>query len=68
RLADDEALRRGLGANGRLRAVDRWDRKTMLLQFESRVHDLCSGTASRGRHEIKATPTTSAPKEEMRVS
>ncbi len=68
RLADDEVLRRGLGANGRLRAVDRWDRKTMLLQFESRLHDLCSGTASRGRHEIKATPATSAPKEEMRVS
>lgn len=68
RLADDQEMRRQLGANGRLRAAERWDRNMILLQLESRLLDLCSGRPARGRSEIKAAPPASAGKEKMRAS
>lgn len=68
RLAGDEGLRRRLGDNGRLRAADRWDRDVILSQFESRLLDLCTGSAARGRPDIKTASTTGAGREKMRVS
>jgi len=67
RLADDAPMRRQLGANGRLRAADRWDRNMVLLQLESRLLDLCE-TPPRGRTEVMTPSTATAASEKVSAS